>query len=441
MSSYMAAAALAAACMLMPNRILILLSVLGVMLTDTPLVPKQAVYFSRFVPSGVLALRTLHLMLNRGSVTNFLLVKAWLPFMMLSVFSIGYSIDPSLSAQRLLSAAFIICGFGIGIPLFFPHRKDHQQLIQLIGLLLGSAALYSLYLTAFAGGTSAFVHGRASGVFRNPNTLGLMAMQAAFLIFYMWQRETGFRRKILFAILPSIAAVLLLSGSRASSLGLAAGAVVYVRTMARLERRKLRMLFHLAAVGVMLLMVVDSVLPGQLDSLLRTETSSRTILWERAWVLAQDNLLLGVGFCASDEVFRRDAMYLKSIGIYLFGPHSSLMRLLVDLGLLGVLLAGWAFSMILRQAWRYLPYFDDPLLGAVLFSAVIASLTNSLFESWMFGFGSAPTVPFWLLLSLLAYQTDIVRHKVLAQRAYEARRQWVPIAHRQAPEAKLPQNP
>lgn len=423
----------------MPTRVLILLSVLGVMLTDTPLVPKDLIYFSRFVPSGVLALRTLHMMLNKGAISNYLMVRAWTPFILLSLLSLGYSIDPALSTQRLVSAAFIVCGFGVGIPLFFPTKADYQQLIRLIGLLLGSAALYSLYLTASGG--SSVIQGRTSGVFHNPNTLGLMAMQAAFLVFYWWQKESGVIRKVLFVALISIVAVLLLSGSRASSLGLAVGAVVYARSAARLERRKLRAIFHLAVVGVMLLVVTDSMFPGFFDSLLRTDTSSRTILWERAWIVAQDNIVLGVGFCASDEVFRRDARYLRSVGIYLFGPHSSLMRLLVDLGLVGVALAGWAFFSILTRAWRYLPYFDDPLLGATLYAAVIASLTNSLFESWLFGFGSAPTVPFWLLLSLLSYQTDIVRHKITAWRVHQARMQWVPVAHRHSSRAKLPQNP
>lgn len=423
----------------MPNRVLIFMSVLGVMLTDTPLVPKEAIYFSRFVPSGVLAFRCLHLMLSKGAVSNYLLVKAWLPFILLSLLSIGYSIDPSLSAQRLLSAAFIVCGFGVGIPLFFPTNTDHQQLIRLIGLLLGSAVLYSLYLTAT--GSSHVVQGRTSGVFRNPNTLGLMAMQAAFLVFFWWQRESGAKRKALFVVLLSIVAVLVLSGSRASTLGLAVGALVYVRTLARLERRRLRTIFHLAVVGVILLLVSDSMFPGFFDSLLRTDTSGRTILWERAWTLAQDNLFLGVGFSASDEVFNRDARYLRSIGIYVFGPHSSVMRLLVDLGLVGVGFAAWAFFGILRRVWRYLPYFDDPLLGAALLSAVIASLTDSLFESWLFGFGSAPTVPFWLLLSLLAYQTDVVRHKVAAWRVHQARMQWVPVAHSHSSRTKLPHNP
>lgn len=434
MSPLMLAAGLALFSLLLPNRALIVLSVLGVMLADTPLVPKQAIYFARFVPSGVLAFRAFQLTMSRGTMPARLVIKAWLPFILLSLASIVYSIDASLSAQRLISAAFLLYGFGIGIPLFFPRSSDHQSLVRLIGLLLGSAVLYSLYLTTI--GESSFqtsTPGRARGVFQNPNTLGLMALQASFLVSYWWQKESGFRRRLLLAALLSIVAVLLLTGSRASSLGLAVGVVVYIRLKARLEGRILRHLFQLAVLGLIAFIATDTLYPSFLDSLLRTETSSRTILWNRAWILAQDQLLLGVGFSASDSVFHADARYLRSIGIYLFGPHSSLMRLLVDLGLVGVALATWGFYRILRQAWRYMPYFDDPVLGATIYASIAASLTNSLFESWLFGFGSAPTVPFWLLIALLAYQTDVAHQKIISWRRYQARATLAPAMHGRAP--------
>ncbi|MEM7352708.1 MAG: O-antigen ligase family protein [Acidobacteriota bacterium] len=434
MSPLMLAGGLALISLLLPNRALIVLSVLGVMLADTPLVPKQAIYFTRFVPSGVLALRAFQLMLSRGTARSHLVVKAWLPFILLSFVSVGYSIDSSLSTQRLISAAFLLLGFGIGIPLFFPRNADHQGLVRLIALLLGSAVLYSLYVTTVGGSSfDTSIHGRTSGVFRNPNTLGLMAMQAAFLVAYWWQKETGNRRRLLFVALFSIIAVLLLTGSRASALGLAVGAIVYVRLKARLEGRILRYLFQLSVLALVAFVITDAVFPSFLDSLLRVETSSRTILWERAWVLAQDRLLLGVGFAASDSVFQADVRYLQSIGVFFSGPHSSLMRLLVDLGLIGVVLAIWAFFRILHQAWRYMPYFDDPLLGTTLYASLTASLTNSLFESWLFGFGSAPTVPFWLLIALLSHQTDVARQKVAAWQRYQAKASLVPMMQSRGP--------
>jgi hypothetical protein len=66
--------------------------------------------------------------------------------------------------------------------------------------------------------------------------------------------------------------------------------------------------------------------------------------------------------------------------------------------------------------------FEDKRLGAALLGVVIASLTNALFESWLFGFGSASTIPFWLFLALLSHQADVARCRALTVR----RRQGVP---------------
>jgi hypothetical protein len=77
----------------------------------------------------------------------------------------------------------------------------------------------------------------------------------------------------------------------------------------------------------------------------------------------------------------------------------------VDLGFVGVILAGIPFVIIIRKAWKFLVWFDDPNLGIALFAVVGGSLANGLFEGWLFGFGSAATVPFWLLLAMLSHQT------------------------------------
>jgi hypothetical protein len=125
-----------------------------------------------------------------------------------------------------------------------------------------------------------------------------------------------------------------------------------------------------------------------------------------------------VGFGASDGLFARDAVYLRSIGIHISGPHSSLFRLLVDLGILGVVVATLAIGRLLRHVWRYLRWFGDPRFGASLLGVVAASLVNSFFESWLFAFGSASTVPFWFFLALLSYQADAARVRTVRYRWY-----------------------
>jgi O-antigen ligase len=419
MTQWLLLAGLGVLCFTLPNALLVPLSVAAVMMADTELLPRTFIYFARFVPIGILALKSLAAFSRKKAlVTHPFILRAWAPFLALSGVSLIYSTDPWLSAQRYVSALLVFIGFGMGIPLFFPKIQHMRRVINLVGLLMALAIVYSV--TQLPSEEAHIVmdgHSRGSGVFRNPNTFGLLAMQAVFLLVYLWQRETRSLKKHTFLVVTIIVgASVLLSGSRASVLGLVIGLLVLVRANLTFGTKARSNLLRLVVfVGVMLL-VVETVFPQYLGALFRAETWSRSVLWQRAWALAQDNLWFGVGFAGSDGLFARDAHYLESVGISLSGAHSSLFRLLVDLGIVGVALAFIAFERIWRYGWRSIKMFEDRRLGAALLGAVAASLTNALFESWLFGFGSASTIPFWLFLALLSHQADVARYRALTVR-------------------------
>lgn len=427
MKSLVGLAMMAAVCFVLPTRVLILLSVLAVMLADSQILGREVLFLARFVPSGVLAFRTLILLGSRpGALSENRMIKAWAPFLALATLSIAYSIEPNLSAQRLASGFFVLIGFGIGIPLFFPRLADLETLAKQVVLVLVVGVLYSLYATPQSPAET-FVRGRVSGVFNNPNTLGLLAMQASLILLYWWQTETHrLRRRLVGAALVGCVAAVLLSGSRASAVGLAVGLLVYVRVRGRIERRALQKLFQIVSLVVVAFIFADLFFPGFLGGLARLDTGDRFFLWKRAWLLAEDHPILGVGFAASDELFGQDALYLESIGIFIAGSHSSPMRLLVDLGFVGVALALAAFVATLLQAWRYVRFSSTPELGAALLGVTVAGLVNSLFEGWLFGFGSASTVPFWFFLAMLSYQADLAHARVRKQ----ARRQQEDLLRR-----------
>jgi O-antigen ligase len=127
-------------------------------------------------------------------------------------------------------------------------------------------------------------------------------------------------------------------------------------------------------------------------------------LWEWTWESYTNSSFFGAGFGSSKEIFSRGAMYLKGKGIFAADAHNSFLSLLLELGVLGVGLALFGFGILIIRAWRFLPYFDDPKLGITLIAAILASLVNSLFETWIFNFGNASTVPFWLFLGMVSHQ-------------------------------------
>lgn len=412
MSGTLLVVLLGVACWMLPVGSLVVLSIVGVMLADTPLVPHNLIYLARFVPSGVLALRCLLMLGQRRLPIRWVeMLRAWGPLFVLASLSASYSLAPLLTAQRAASGLFVLLGFGLGIPLFFPRIGDRRQLVRYMTWLIGGAVLYSLFQAGTGAGSDNAEIQRASGVFRNPNTLGLLAMQAAFLFAYWWRRESRrLHRALMLAPVLGVATATLISGSRASVLGLLVGFLVLAGVTVQIERRAFRRAFGIAVVLVATLFVTELFFPEYLAGALRTETSSRTVLWERGLKIGMEQPLLGAGFGAGDILFARDIENLRRMGIFLSGSHSSPLRLFVDLGIVGVLLVTFAFVRILGHSRKYFARFEDRKLGGTLFALVAASLVNSVFEGWMFGFGSASAVPFWLCLALLSHEADVVRY-------------------------------
>jgi hypothetical protein len=234
------------------------------------------------------------------------------------------------------------------------------------------------------------------------------------------ERRTLIKRLYLVAALAAAICVVI-SGSRAAALGLVVGVLVYGRMRGLVQHRSLQFAGRTLAALLLAFILLVIVFPDFGSALFRTETASRTLLWSRAILLAADRPYFGVGFGASDLVFFRDSLYLRSINVFISGSHSSPLRLLVDMGITGLALATMGFVATLRHSIRHLPRFHDPKLGAALIALTAASLTNSAFESWLFGFGSSSTVPFWLCLAVLSYQADAVNISRRTSRARAAR--------------------
>jgi O-antigen ligase len=254
---------------------------------------------------------------------------------------------------------------------------------------------------------------RISGVFKNANTLGLLSMQIIFVFIYWWQREKGKATgQLLFLLVGATGAAIVASGSRGSALGLVVGLLVFLIGQSRVRGRTLPALWTVILILLCSFLAVGFFYPEYSGGLFRTGYTSRLILWQRAWVLSQNSPIVGVGFGGSGQLWYLDFLYLQRMGIGLAGPHSSIMLLLVDLGALGIILAGLGFSVLIRRAWKMIPHIEDPQLGICLLAVTAAGLVNSIFESWLFAFGSSSTVPFWLFFALLCHQADQAASRV-----------------------------
>ncbi len=415
-------------CLFLPKNWLIILGIVSVALADTRLVSRHLIYYTRFVPMGVLALRVLtDITTGRRQLkyqSTFL--KTFLPFIILSGISILYASDQNIVFQRYLSMLFVFIGFGLGVPLYYEKQEDIIKLTKIIGIIIAIGVIYSFFTSSAQKTTATFyvVEGRAQGIFKNPNTLGLLAMQNVFIIFYFWQKEQiKWKANLLLLTIAILGAAIISSGSRASILGTIIGMFFFFKGYGKIYGKVLsKIVIFIIIASIAFLLIVEFFpkyefaflrpeRPGDVTHLSMLETSSRSILWKRAWIISKPARWFGVGFGGSARLFWLDSLYLKSIGIFISGPHSSFFKLLVELGFTGVFFALGAFFILGKKIWDMIPSCEDPILALALYGMIIAGLFNSMFESWLFGFGSSSTIPFWLFMTILTTKADEIKYK------------------------------
>jgi len=288
---------------------------------------------------------------------------------------------------------------------------------------MGGTILYSLLVTPGHESVSGSQedYERLYGIFRNPNTLGLLAMQLMFILIYFWQKK---REEVIgkfsFGVAITVGVTMVATGSRASALGFTVGLLVLILGYTRVQKKTLPAVWSVLLVLVSMFLVAGYFFPEYSGGLFRTDSAGRSVLWDWTWQAYQNGPFLGVGFGNGAEVFARDALYLKSKGLYAAEAHNSFLALLLELGFIGVGLVLYGFLTLVIRVWKFLPYFEDPKLGIALLAAIFASLVNSVFETWIFNFGNASTVPFWLFVAMVSHQATQAQLRI----RYASIRKW-----------------
>ena len=407
--------ALGVGCFVIPVSSLLIISVIGVMLADTSLVSTDFIYLGRFVPVGVLFARVMSLPLLRKvrGGRSYSMPRKWLPFLLLASMSCLYSLEPAMSVQRVVSAVLVVFGFGLGIPFYISDTRKIARLIKMISAVMGGAILYSLFSPSGLQAPASNEFVRLSGVFYNPNTLGIIAMQAFFPILYLRELEKRkIVRRMYLGILIAVGVAIMMSGSRASALGLVVGLLFFLMNSKGFTKTFSNLMSAgLIIAGVYLTM--GYLYPSLTGDLFRTGSSGREAIMRMEWGMIGKAPFFGSGFGGTDRFYFDEVLRLNRMeGGYLSGSHNSYMRLLVELGVAGGAAVLYAFGGMMLRFRRLLPQFEDQRLGVALLAAVVGSLVNAFFESWLFAFGSSTTLPFWLLLSILSYQADQAAMKI-----------------------------
>lgn len=402
-----------------PVELVILAGVLGTMLADSRLVDTSQLYYVRFIPMAMLPMRSiLDIVIRRERKirSSPALLGTGLALTAYAAFSSVYAEDPGLTLQRSLAMLLVVVGFGLGLPNYLVTHEQLSRAVKPVIVVIAVFVLAGVVLGAGQGDAGTFTQGsyqRVNGFFQNVNTQGLMAM----LIFYplVWWRQTtksGTGRLILSLLILIWGVLVVLSGSRASFVGVVAGVVTLIWIYGRASLR-----FAPLVLGGLLLFGALVVVEPQFGHVLEYENTEfgdlrpvapgtvrnvdRPFLIQRAIELGMRSPLVGIGFGGADKVYADDRPYLVSIGVYIGGSHNSYMRMFIDLGLIGVVGGLAVFGLTLGPVLLHRSDARRDVTLALMTATVAAGLTNAFFEEWLFGFGNASTYPMWFFFALI----------------------------------------
>ncbi len=420
----LAAGMVAIFCLVLPMDMVVVASILTTFLADTKFIPGAVIYWVRFVPGGVLAFRITAIMLRWKWPVKSSMLRAWFPFALMAIGSSMYSVEAGTTFQRAVSFLLTLIGFGLGIPVCFGDKHKMRRLLWLTGLMMGGVVVYSFISSRgveFRASDMEFE--RLHGIFRNPNTLGLVSMESFFMVNYLTRREKDVVLHNLYLVANIIVGVMvLLSGSRASSLGCFAGILIMLWLDKRILGRKLSRWVSVVIFLGAVVLGASYISPSISSVLFREGSGWRDVLIKQDWEIAQNALWFGVGFGGSDGIYQQKMVEMhRQIG-FSMGSHHSFLKLLVELGLIGLALALSALVFLMVRVYRLMPHFEDRLLGVAIFPALVACLLSAQLESWLFSFGSSATLPFWFFLALLSYQADRAEWMMAREGAFRGSR-------------------
>jgi O-antigen ligase len=383
--------------------IILLLCMACVLLADSYYVPDGInFYYTRFLPLGMLAVRSLMAMAIHRVKTEMLPGIMLRPFgiiFVLALLSTLYDkINPRMSLLRALSMGLMLAGLGVGIPTCMGDDRRLRRGLYVLLLLLVGFIVPGFLTSPFNPRATLRLaeYARIGGFFTNPNTLGVMAMLTLFPLIWWYYEASRRTRGFLALLIVLVLLSLFFSGSRASLIGALVEAVTFVIFIRINYRTKAMLIFLCAAV-----LVIYAAVPELKPAIMRQDYGWRPELWKRAFELGLQSPWYGIGFGSTEQLFEIDKPYMVSMGVPSAGSHSEYIRLFVALGAPAVGIILFGFITILVKAAVVVHRMENNMLPLCLMCAVIGGLVNAVFEDWIFSFGGAPTIPFWCFLTIL----------------------------------------
>ena len=304
------------------------------------------------------------------------LYQRFVPFIALACISLLNIEGPLFTAiQRTLSYLLLL----MIVPNFVArfYREDRDEFFRKLLYFVCLAFIVGIALR-YINPTIVTLEDRYSGVFGNPNGMGIFCALCVFLfqaIEFISPGVYSRRERILLYGLLGLS--LVLCGSRGAMVGI--GIFFLFRYLYRFSSFLGFLIFLIIAVGYQLIEAnaASIVLFLGLEDFFRVDTlatgSGRIIGWKFAWQNIQEAYVFGRGLGFSAYLYTENFRELSMLG-HLGNAHNSYLTFWLDTGLVGLISYMAAFLSLLFQAARKFR-LAMPMLYALLFMLNV--------ESWL----------------------------------------------------------
>ena len=289
-------------------------------------------------------------------------------------------------------------------------------LVKKSGIEVYKKIVFFLSLLLFVGLILRFVNpwfvmleGRYTGIFGNPNGLGIFCVLFFFLFSVIRNLyDELFTKQENIIIYGLVGISVILCGSRTAVIAIA------IFLVSSYLYKKSPILVIMFALFITLISefitqnIVQIIIILGLEEFFRIETledgSGRTIVWDFAWKHINKNFYFGKGFSHTEYLYKINYTYLSRLG-HQGNAHNSYLTFWLDNGLIGL---GLYFIGVIRVILESIKNskLALPVLAAVLFAIN--------FESWLTASLNPFTIIFWMIVSVMYFYRDINDHLTLS---------------------------
>jgi len=312
-------------------------------------------------------------------------------FLLLFLVSYFWSIDPPYTFKRALSLV-LLYGCSFWTFWYYADRFSEEMLLRKILLIVVIVLTLNILLAPFF--PSALTRGRFSGIFVNPNNIGMIAGLSAPLAFSLWLKTR--QHFYLFAFLIPVVS-LLAAGTRSALLGVFIAMSLILASVFRRHPVRTFLIVLLAVIAAVIFIQTDYFIEHVLREESLETASNRVFFWDLAKGYIARRPLLGHGFGTDIFIHEYYGLRLTTVGLRGYGVMSSYYGLAVQLGWV---VMGVFFTLLWLLALRcVLVHRRNPQLVG-LGATLISGLVISFFEPAIYSAGNAFAFLFWICVML-----------------------------------------